>query len=206
MESNERRLTLSAILVEICDDPEPTITVGEIVDRFGHRAFGAMLFFFSAPNWLPLPPGSSTFLAMPLIVLTPQMVVGVQGPWLPRFIEDRTMKRAELAGAIRKIVPMLRRIETVSRPRLSFLFGPVGDRLIGLTCFLLALVLLLPIPLGNMAPAAAIAALGLAMVQRDGVIALIGYAAAALSAGLLVFGGQAALLALRELFQWLGIS
>lgn len=206
METTERRLRLSDILLEICDDPDPTVTVGEIVHRFGRRAFGALLFFFASPNWLPLPPGSSTFLAAPLVLLTPQIAVGIQGPWLPRFIDDRKMKRADLAKTIRRLVPLLRRIETVSKPRLGFLFGAVGDRLIGLTCFALALVLLLPIPLGNMAPAAAIAAFGLAMVQRDGVLALIGYATTALSAGLLVLGGRAALHALRELFRWLGIS
>jgi len=206
MDPTQRRLPLSAILLEICDDPDPTVTVGEIVHRFGRRAFGALLFFFSAPNWLPLPPGSSTFLALPLVLLTPQVALGVQGPWLPRFIDDREMKRAELAKGVRKLIPTLRRIETVSRPRLLWMFGPVGDRLIGLTCFLLSLVLLLPIPLGNMAPGVAIAAFGLAMVQRDGVLALIGYAVTAISAGLLVIGGGAAILALRELLKWLAIT
>lgn len=205
MDPTERRLPLSAILLDICDDPDPTVTVGEVVHRFGRRAFGALLFFFSAPNWLPLPPGSSTFLALPLVLLTPQVAVGVRGPWLPRFIDARELKRAELARSIRKIVPALRRVETVSRPRLTWMFGPVGDRMIGLTAFLLSLVLLLPIPLGNMAPAAAIAAFGLAMVQRDGVLALIGYLITVVSAGLLVIGGGAAILALRELLRWLGV-
>ena len=206
METPERRLPLSAILLDVCDDPDPTVTVGEIVHRFGRRAFGALLFFFSAPNWLPLPPGSSTFLALPLVLLTPQVAYGVQGPWLPRFIDDRQMKRVELAKSIRKIVPMLQRVEKVSRPRLLWMFGPVGDRAIGLTCFLLSLVLLLPIPLGNMAPAAAIAAFGLAMVQRDGVLALTGYVITAISAALLVIGGTAAIHALRELLRWLAIT
>ena len=206
MDPTERRLSLSAILLDICDDPDPTVTVGEIVHRFGRRAFGALLFFFSAPNWLPLPPGSSTFLALPLVLLTPQVAYGVQGPWLPRFIDDREMKRVALARSIRKIVPMLQRVERVSRPRLLWMFGPIGDRAIGLTCFLLSLVLLLPIPLGNMAPAAAITAFGLAMVQRDGVLALIGYVITAVSAALLVIGGAAAIHALRELLRWLAIS
>jgi hypothetical protein len=206
MDPTDRRLPLSAILLDICDDPDPTVTVGEIVHRFGRRAFGALLFFFSAPNWLPLPPGSSTFLALPLVLLTPQVAFGVQGPWLPRFIDDREMKRAALARSIRKIVPMLQRVEKVSRPRLLWMFGPIGDRAIGLTCFLLSLVLLLPIPLGNMAPGAAIAAFGLAMVQRDGVLALIGYVITAVSAALLVIGGAAAIHALRELLGWLAIN
>lgn len=206
METPERRLSLSAILLDICDDPDPTVTVGEIVHRFGRRAFGALLFFFSAPNWLPLPPGSSTFLALPLVLLTPQVAYGVQGPWLPRFIDDREMKRVTLARSIRKIVPMLQRVEKVSRPRLLWMFGPIGDRAIGLTCFLLSLVLLLPIPLGNMAPGGAIAAFGLAMVQRDGVLALVGYVITTVSAALLVIGGAAAIHALRELLGWLAIS
>ncbi|MDP2260069.1 MAG: exopolysaccharide biosynthesis protein [Caulobacter sp.] len=206
MDPAERRLPLSAILLDICDDPDPTVTVGEIVHRSGRRAFGALLFFFSAPNWLPLPPGSSTFLAAPLVLLTPQVAVGIRRPWLPRAIDSRELKRSDLARGFRRLVPALRRIETVSRPRLPWMFGPIGDRVIGLTCFLLSLVLLLPIPLGNMAPAAAIAAFGLAMVQRDGVLALIGYALTALSAVLLLIGGAAAILALRELLRWLGIA
>lgn len=206
MSDTEHRLPLSAILLEIADDPDPTVTVGEIVHRFGRRAFGALFFFFSAPNWLPLPPGSSTFLALPLVLLTPQAAVGVHGPWLPRFIDERKMKRIDLAKAMRKLVPVLQKIEKVSRPRFNFMFGPVGDRLIGLTCFLLALVLLLPIPLGNMAPAAAIAALGLSLVLRDGVLTLIGYAITALSAGLLVLGGRAAILAVNKLFEMLGMG
>jgi hypothetical protein len=206
MESTERRRPLSAILLDICDDPDPEVTVGEIVHRFGRRAFGALLFFFSAPNWLPLPPGTSTFLAVPLILLTAQVAVGVRGPWLPRFVDDRKLKRADLAKAVRKLVPTLQRIEKVSRPRLLWMFGPIGDRLIGLTCLALSLVLLLPIPLGNMAPGAAIAAFGLAMVQRDGVLALIGYAITAVSAALLVIGGHAAILALRELLRWIGAN
>jgi hypothetical protein len=206
MDPTERRLPLSAILLDICDDPDPTVTVGEIVHRFGRRAFGALLFFFSAPNWLPLPPGSSTFLALPLVLLTPQVAIGVRGPWLPRFVDDRKMKRPEMARGLRKLVPTLQRVERVSRPRLLWMFGPIGDRVIGLTAFLLSLVLLLPIPLGNMAPAAAIAAFGLAMVQRDGVLALIGYAITALSAGLLIIGGSAAIAALRELLRWLGLA
>ncbi len=206
MEPSDRRRPLSAILLEICDDPDPTVTVGEIVHRFGRRAFGALLFFFSAPNWLPLPPGSSTFLALPLVLLTPQVAVGVRGPWLPRFIDDREMKRPDLAKGIRKLVPTLQRVEKVSRPRLLWMFGPIGDRVIGLTAFLLSLVLLLPIPLGNMAPAAAIAAFGLAMVQRDGVLALIGYAISALSVALLIIGGGAAIAALRELLRWLALA
>jgi len=205
MDPLDRRRPLSELLIEISDDPDPEVTIGEIVHRLGRRSFGALLFIFAAPNWLPLPPGSSTFLAAPLILLAPQIALGIRGPWLPRFLDERKLRRTDLAGALRKLIPTLERIEKVSRPRLVFLFGPVGDRLIGLTVTLLSLVLLLPIFLGNMAPAAAIAAFGLALIQRDGILALIGYAVAGVSVGLLVIGWTVAVAFFRHVAQAVGL-
>ena len=195
----ERKLTLSEMMGQIAADSDPTVTLGEIIHRLGHRAFGAMFFVFAAPNWLPLPPRTSTFLGFPLVLMTPQMIFGVRGPWLPNFIDERPLKRRQLADAFQKLIPWLQRVEKVSRPRLTFLFGPVGDRVIALVCFLLSLILILPIPLGNMAPAAAIAVFGLAMIQRDGILALAAYAISALSFGLLFIGGKAAIAAVEAL-------
>jgi hypothetical protein len=206
MDAQDRRRPLSELLAEISRDPDPEVTVGEIVHRLGRRSFGALLFIFSAPNWLPLPPGSSTFLAAPLILLAPQIALGIRAPWLPRFIDQRKLRRADLAGALGKLIPTLERIEKVSRPRLVFLFGPIGDRLIGLTVTLLSLVLVLPIFLGNMAPAAAIAAFGLALIQRDGILALIGYAISAASVGLLVIGWNVAVAFFRHAAQAVGLG
>ncbi|MBX3480996.1 MAG: exopolysaccharide biosynthesis protein [Caulobacter sp.] len=191
--------SLSQVIGDIADDAAPAVTVGEIVERLGERAFGALLFVFAAPNWLPMPPGASTVLGTPLVLLSPQMAVGVQAPWLPRFVTRRALRRADMARAYRRLHPWLLRLETFSRPRLGFLFGPVGDRLIGLVCFLLSVVLILPIPLGNLAPAAAIALFGLAMIQRDGLLALIALAIAVASVALLVLGGHAALLVAQRI-------
>lgn len=202
----DRTLALSDMLADIADEVDGGVTVGEIVEHLGRRAFGALLFVFSAPNWLPLPPGSSTFLGAPLVLFSPQLMIGVHSPWMPGFLARRRIPGRTLGAAFRRIIPWLKKVERLSRPRLTFLFGPVGDRLIGLVCFLLALVLLLPIPLGNMAPAAAIALLGLGMVQRDGVLAILGYLAAAISVGLLVIGAGAALYAARQLLAAMGVA
>lgn len=190
---------LSAILTEFCEDADGAISVGEIVDRFGPRAFGALLFIFSVPNVLPLPPGSSTILGLPLVLLAPQVALGVRAPWLPRFVDDRKIKPSDLKHWLGGIIPKLRSVEKLSRPRLHFLFGPVGDRVIGLICTLLALVLILPIPLGNLAPALCIGAFALALFQRDGVIALVGYLMASVSLGLLVLSAGAVSLAITKM-------
>lgn len=195
---------LSAILRALCE--EDRITVGEIIDRFGRRAFGALLFIFSTPNLLPLPPGSSTVLGAPLVLLAPQVALGVHAPWLPRFVDDREISGTDLNRFFGRLLPTVERFEKVSRPRMSLLFGRVGDRVLGLVCTLLALVLILPIPFGNLLPALTIGVLAFSLVQRDGVFALLGYGLAASSAFVLFLAADVVIDGVRHLVNWFGAA
>ena len=58
----------------------------------------------------------------------------------------------------------------------------------------------------TVALAIGVASIGLALVQRDGILALLGYVAAAISAGLLVLGGAAAIIALEKLLAVFGAA
>ena len=51
----------------------------------------------------------------------------------------------------------------------------LNERLIGAGCLLLAIILVLPVPLGNLPPAVAICAFALGLLQRDGVAVLVGW-------------------------------
>lgn len=177
---------LSDVIEGFGEDERPVLTVGQMLEQFDSRAFGAMLLVFGLLNCLPLPPGSSTILSLPILLLAPQIAWGSDVPWLPRRLVEHPLKRDDLRGLFRKLTPIVRRMELVTRPRLKILFGPVGERLIGVVCTLLALVLVLPIPLGNLAPGATVAVLALALLQRDGLLALLGYLMGAISVGLLV--------------------
>jgi hypothetical protein len=174
-------ISLSQLLREISRGEGAKISLREMVDHFGDRAFGAALFTFAIPNVLPLPPGASGVLGLPLVLVAPQLMVGLKGLWLPRWLGRRQIDRSGMERAFRRLLPTLEKVERLSRPRWTFLFGPVGDRVLGLTCFLLALVLALPIPFGNMLPGAAIATLSLSLIQRDGALAALGYLMAASS-------------------------
>ena len=197
--------SLSDLLQTLIDQPGDRISVREMVDFFGHRAFGAVLFTFSVPNLLPLPPGSSTVLGLPLVLFAPQLALGVSRPWLPRWLGDRMLDRKVLKTGFEKLLPGLRKVERLSSPRLGVLFGPLGDRLIGLVCTLLALVLILPIPLGNMLPALAVGVLALGLVQRDGVLLILGYLLTAASAAVLVLSARAVVAAVHHLLGLVGL-
>jgi hypothetical protein len=190
---------LSDVIEGFGEDTRPVLTVGQMLEQFDSRAFGAMLLVFGLLNCLPLPPGSSTILSLPILLLSPQIAWGSDIPWLPRKLIEHPLKRNDLRGLFRRLTPIVRRMELVTRPRLEILFGPIGERLIGVICTLLALVLVLPIPLGNLAPGATVAVLALALLQRDGLMVLLGYMMAAISVGLLVLSAGVVATAVQRL-------
>lgn len=190
---------LSDVIESLGEDERPMLTVDEMLERFDSRAFGAVLLVCGLLNCLPLPPGSSTILSLPILLLAPQIAWGADVPWLPHGVAARPLKRDSLRGLFRKLTPVVRKLEVVTRPRLQILFGPVGERLIGVVCALLALVLVLPIPLGNLAPGATVAVLAMALLQRDGLLVLLGYLMAGISIGLLALSAGVVTAAIQRL-------
>jgi hypothetical protein len=185
-----KELPLSAVLMGIVDHGEPQISIGELTSKFGGRAIGALLFVFGLACMLPLPPGATTLLGFPLVLLAPQLIIGASAPWLPERVKRRTLSTADLRATLPRVIPSLQRLEAVSRPRLTIMFGALGERLIGVVCLALAVVLILPIPGGNILPAMAVSALSFALIQRDGLIALAGYILAITSASILVLAAH----------------
>lgn len=194
---------LSALLREIADDStRERVSVGDLLAALRDRALGALLFVFAFPNALPLPPGSSSVLGAPLLFLAAQLALG-RPPWLPRLIAERSMTRADFAVLVDRIAPWLARAERLLRPRLSVLAAPPFEYVVGLVCLALAVILVLPIPLGNMLPALAITVLALGILERDGVWVLAGLAIAVLAVsvvwGVLYAMVEGALFVLRRL-------
>jgi hypothetical protein len=189
-QASDNHRPLSAVLCDIAEHDEARISIGELTQKFGGRATGALLFVFGLACALPLPPGASTLFGAPLLLLAPQLIIGASAPWLPAGMKRRTISSADLKSGLPKIIPWLEKLEAVSQPRLTALFNPVGERVIGAVCTALAVVLILPIPLGNILPALAVSVLAFSLIQRDGVIALAGYAIAAASASVLVLAAH----------------
>ena len=205
-EHADDHLPLSALLSDIRDYEGDRISVGELSHRFGGRALGALLLIFSIVCMLPLPPGGTTIFGLPLVLLAPQLVIGNRCPWLPGAFERRTVAMAGLRSGLPRAIRWVQRVEALSRPRLTFLFGPAGERLVGLACTALALVLILPIPGGNILPAAASSVLAMALMLRDGALALIGFALVVASFSVLVALAHLLIAMLESVWTLLGLA
>lgn len=167
---------LSDILTSIAgDETRDRVSVADIFQAMGDRAFGALILIFALPNVIPTPPGTSALTGAPLVFLSAQLMLG-QSPWLPRIIADRSMTRSDFALIVSRISPWLARGERMLRPRLSFLIYPPAEYVIGLLCLILAIILTLPVPLGNILPAIAICLFSCGILERDGVFVLLGTA------------------------------
>lgn len=158
------------------DETKERLTIGDIVAAMGDRAFGPLLVVFALPNILPTPPGTAGVMAIPLIFLTVQMILGKK-PWLPGFLARRSISRHSFARFASRATGLLARVSRFLRPRLGLFVQPLPERLIGGFCLMLALVLLLPIPFANSTPAFAICLFGLGLLERDGVWILSGMVA-----------------------------
>lgn len=204
--SRPRRL--SEILEGIANDPaRDRIAIADVRDAMGDRAFGALMFVFAAPNTLPVSaPGVSVVLGIPLLFLSLQLLLGFAVPWLPRALVQRTVPRARLAKVMQYVVPWMRRAEKLSRPRWPWLAAGIAERFIGLWCAVLSVVLILPVPFGNMGPGVAICVLAFALLERDGKATLTGIAvslaALVLAWGVILAIVKAVSLVLRH---WLGV-
>lgn len=190
----------STILRQVSEQPGERISLSELVKVFGDRAFGALMLIFALPNLIPLPPGSSSVLGAPLILIAIQLAVGRRFLWLPAFFLRQSIPREHFKRVVERLVPPLRWTERLLAPRLTFLLGVVGDRLIGITCFLLSLILFLPIPFGNTLPALAICWFSLALIQRDGAVAILGFLTAIISTAIVVAISGALWLAIVTFF------
>jgi hypothetical protein len=171
----EPRRRFSEILSDLASRPAAAVSLGDVLDAFGDRAFGALMLLFAAPNMLPLPPGLSAVLGAPLLFVTAQLMLGRPTLWMPRFICRQSIRRDFIALLTTKLSPVLQRAERILRPRLSLLLHPVNERIVGGACLLLAIILFLPIPFGNIPPAWAIAAFALGILERDGLATLAGW-------------------------------
>ncbi len=178
-DSRGRPPRLSELLIGIADapsTPEERIYLGGLIDIFGNLAFGALIFIFALPVAVPIAiPGISAMLGAPLLLLTWQLMRGRAQPWLPDVMRNRSFRHRDFVAVLRRVLPSIRRLERLVRPRAMWLTTPRAERFIGGLAFVLALILFLPVPFGNSIPALAIAILALALLERDGGAVIVGF-------------------------------
>ncbi len=182
MRSHEPR-TSELLTAMVAEGRPDQLTVQDALSALGSRAYGMSLLLFSLINFLPLPTPVTSLFALPILVIAGQMVIGRERLWLPRMFRERRVSRSALSSVVGYVVPWIRWLESISRPRLEGLAEGVATRLLGPVVAALALIVLLPLPLTNLVPSISIVLVALGLVERDGLAVIAG---TGLGAGYLV--------------------
>lgn len=162
------------------------LSVGEVLSRLGDRSFAWAGLFFGLLNLIPAPPGSTLFLAPPLLLITGQMALGAHHLNLPAFVTRRRAPTEGIRRGLVKLRPVFRFIERLLKPRHYWLFSARNERAIGAALFVVSVALLTPLPLTGAFPAWAIVITCLGLLERDGIAALVGLGLGAASVAVTV--------------------
>lgn len=172
--------SLVAILRELDDRKRAgkDVTLGEALDRAGARMHGAAILLLSLPESLPLPlPSFGAFLGVPLLIASVHLAVFGESGKLPDRARKVQLPQGLISMMARYLTGPLTRAEKISRDRLPTLVR--RERLIGVLCIFMSLLLLLPVPLMNVPPAITLVCLSWGLMQRDGIFVGLGIAMAA---------------------------
>jgi hypothetical protein len=183
------------------------VTLSDLLDLAGERTFGFLFVLLSFPSALPIPaPGYSVPFGIAMLLLAGQLLLGRQEPWFPESWRRHGFEVTQVRRVLKLGLPWLRRIESISRPRLLPVCTSVpGRTVIGLAIALMAISMMIPIPGTNTLPAMGIFVTGFGLLDDDGAISLAGLVLCvcgfALSTSILlaiVFGGTSLLDVLRQ--------
>jgi hypothetical protein len=175
MAQPDQAMAISSRLAKLAEDAqEDAVCLDWVLAQLHERAFGLFLLVLALPCCIPFLYGIPQIVALPLMFVSLQILLGREVPWLPGRLGARTVSKRALEDLATRAGPWLRRVETFSRPRLSALTRAPADRVAGLALVLFSASILVPLPGTNTVPGFAVVIVAMGLLQRDGILVILG--------------------------------
>lgn len=156
------------------------LSLQEMARAHGPEAPGTLLLLMAAPCMLPVP-GVGTVLGLGMAALAYGLWRGQAGNWLPRRVAGLVLSQQWTRRVLMFLVTTYLIAGRYARPRLTGVVASPDRTWFAATVAAMALLIVLPIPFGNVLPAVAMMLMGVALVFRDGLAMILGLATAALA-------------------------
>ncbi len=166
-------------------EPVPS-EVRRLLEVLADRGLAALLLLFGAFNMLPLPPGASLISGPPVLMLAWQMMLKRQRAWLPKRLLAVEIHETHKRALRRQVVPRLFWLEKWIKPRYWPFPAGRDEFVIGLVCVSMAVLVIVPAPVAQWFAAISVTLLAAALLQRDGIVLLLGLIMAALATALFI--------------------
>lgn len=185
--------SLESLIDRIAETAEECggVSLGLVLDVIGDRSFGSILLAAGLITVAPLIgdiPGVPTIMGVVVVLTAGQMLFGRDRVWLPDTLLDRSVSREKLDAALRWLRPATRVLDRVVGPRFEGILASGGGRAVAAVCLLIGGVMpvLEVIPFSATVAGILLTLLSLALVARDGLLALVTLTLAAAGVGVLV--------------------
>jgi hypothetical protein len=190
----EETAPISRIVAEVAAAfPGERISLGDMAEAFGDRAFGLLILMLLLPGMLP---GLASVFGTPLLILGIQMGLGMRVPKLPKVLARQSLKRSDVLRLASVSSGYLKRIERYVKPRPGFFLSRTGERIVGWLTAYVAIMLILPGPGTNGPPAFGNMVMALGLIEHDSKV--VGWGVA------LTIAGCAFATAILVIIGWLG--
>jgi hypothetical protein len=167
---------------------DTVLTLEAFLQGLQGRSYAFAVMALNLPNCVPTGiPWLSTVTGLPMLFLLGQCFAGKPVPSLPGFLGRKGLPRGKLHDLLDRIRRPLQRIENTIHPRLEWWVRGLPRRLLLIAWALVVLLLALPVPFDNLLPAWTILFFCLALIEDDGVMAMLGWLFTALTAVWTVF-------------------
>lgn len=155
------------------------VTIGEMMDSVGYRTFGPMLLLVGLILVTPLSgvPGMPTLMGLLTLLTLGQLLLGRTNFWLPGWLVRRRIPRKKLLQGLAMLRPAAVRIDGLIQPRFALLVRGPGLYVMALACMAIAMVMPATelIPFSSSIAGLALMTFGLAMISKDGLLALFAW-------------------------------
>lgn len=158
------------------DPSRGKVTLADILILAGERTFGFLFVLLALPSALPVPaPGYSVPFGIVMLLLALQLIAGRKRPWMPNSWQSKAFEIQQLQGFLKKGLPWLQRLESLSRPRMAYICTSLPGRVVlGSAIALMSISMMIPIPGTNTLPAIGIFVTGFGLLDDDGFISISG--------------------------------
>ncbi|MFN3635696.1 MAG: exopolysaccharide biosynthesis protein [Rhizobium rhizophilum] len=154
-----------------------SVSLDELMSAMGRSSIAFAILILSLPALTPIPGPFGFFFGSCLAIVSLQIIAGFRRIWLPQFLGHRQVSSGVIDVMVRYTAPLVARVETLLRKnRMRHLAGPRAQAFLGVPVLLLAIAVALPIPFGNFLPVAALVTIALGLMERDGLVAILGVA------------------------------
>ncbi len=173
-------------------------SLGDLIDGLDERAYGMMLLLLALPCTLPFIYLLPQIVALPMLALAGQLALGRPSPWLPQKLSQREFPISVMQNTVERAAKYLGWFEKLARPRLTALTDGKGGQIVGALLLIPIASILVPLPLTNTTPGIGVAIAALGLIERDGLLILLGLAIGLLWVFLLVFFGAEAIYFVKD--------